>query len=597
LGQIEPKDTCPATKYCVLNVQYDCTKGNFCPAGYDYQIKCQPGTYQNQTAQATCIDCPEGYYCDGDLSGNSYTPLKCPPGYYCPAKTIHYHLYPCPAGRLGLATATAYGLKVVGECTSCTATKYCDRRGLSAVTGPCKNGYLCSAGSIHPTGLNTQECPQGSYCVAGVETACAAGTYNAEKAATSSTDCIPCEHGKYCPNTISSKVDCPSGKTCAEGLSAVSGAVDCLKGHYCPTGSFQGIQCAPGTYQDTVGQTSCKSCTEGNICNGLALEAQTTCPAYRTCPASSIRGRRCEPGMYIPTSSNTCTSCLAGKYCWPTPKAAPDNGEQGTCGAGYICQGGSLYEKPLISLSSIVAGSSEFSTYNGPAFPGYSSTDGQTNTACAAGTFQPSPFSTACIACREGHYCPNTGMSSLDNFQCSAGYACGASRTTASPAADICPVNTYCLSGSVFAQRCADGYKNPSSTGQEACSECGTGSFCYQSGTPGSYTEHITACPTSNTECSSEILKRELNCQDGYYLTGGVCTLCPATKYCRGGYIAGDCVAGYICNQDPSSPISTPAPINRACPINEYCLIASTAGTTCGAGTFNGNLGAISNQE
>ncbi len=312
---------------------------------------------------------------------------------------------------------------------------------------------------------------------------------------------MTCEHGKYCPNTISSKVSCPSGKICGEGLSSAAGATDCPTGHYCPTGSFQGTQCAPGTYQDTAGQTSCKSCTAGHICNGLALTSQTACPDYRTCPANSIRGRRCAPGYYIPnTSSNTCVVCASGHHCWPTPKTAPDNGDQGVCSNGYVCQGGSLYQKPLISLSAIVAGSAEFSTYNGPAFPGYKSTDGATNTACSSGTFQPSAFSIACVACREGHYCPNTGMSSLDNFQCDAGYACVNGRTAKNPASDICPVKTFCESGATFSQRCADGYKNPSSTGKETCQECGAGSFCYQTVSGSTYTEHVTSCPTANSQ-------------------------------------------------------------------------------------------------
>ena len=214
-------------------------------------------------------------------------------------------MFPCPKGKLGVATATAAGLTAVNECTSCTEGSYCDRRGLATVTAACKDGYLCSAGSVHPTGLNSQECPQGNYCVAGTQTACSAGTYNAETGATSSADCIPCEHGYYCPNTISTKVACPQGNTCAEGLSAESGKVTCTTGHYCPSGSFQGIQCAPGTFQDQTGQTSCKNCTEGNICNGLALTAETPCPDFRTCPANSIRGRRCDPGEYIASGSNT----------------------------------------------------------------------------------------------------------------------------------------------------------------------------------------------------------------------------------------------------------------------------------------------------
>ena len=93
-------------------------------------------------------------------------------------------------------------------------------------------------------------------------------------------------------------------------------------------------------------------------------------------------------------------------------------------------------------------------------------------------------------------------------------------------------------------------------------------------------------------------MKRELKCQDGYKLDTGsdTCVLCPATKYCRGGIEAGPCIAGYICDQDAASPISTPNPINRQCPINQYCEEAATSGITCGSGTFNGNLGAISDQ-
>lgn len=225
-------------------------------------------------------------------------------------------------------------------------------------------------------------------------------------------------------------------------MSSVTGAVDCIKGHYCPSGSHQGVKCAPGTYQDTTGQTSCKTCSQGYICDDIALEAQQDCPDFRTCPSGSIRGRRCDTGEYINTGSHTCTSCPAGKYCWPTPKAAPDNGVQGDCAAGYVCQSGSSYKMPTISLTTIVAGSSEFGTYNGPAYPGYASSDGTTQTACTVSNFQPSAYSQACIPCREGHYCPIAGLSSLENYLCAAGYYCGNGLSTEN-GGTICPVQTF----------------------------------------------------------------------------------------------------------------------------------------------------------
>lgn len=120
LGLVSPKDTCPATQYCTGSTPADCTLGHYCPAGFDYPIACQPGTFQNQTAQDTCQDCPEGYYCDTTLDTNAYQPRKCPPGYYCPAKSIHYGLYPCPRGRFGAATVTPEGLTALNNCTSCT---------------------------------------------------------------------------------------------------------------------------------------------------------------------------------------------------------------------------------------------------------------------------------------------------------------------------------------------------------------------------------------------------------------------------------------------------------------------------------------------
>ena len=43
--------------------------------------------------------------------------------------------------------------------------------------------------------------------------------------------------------------------------------------------------------------------------------------------------------------------------------------------------------------------------------------------------------------------------------------------------------------------------------------------------------------------------------------------------------------------------ITTPNPSNLVCPVNHYCSEAATAGTACGAGTFNGNSGGISSQQ
>jgi len=131
--------------------------------------------------------------------------VACPVGFYCPAKTSTYESFPCPAGRYNDLT----GKGKLSDCKICTAASYCELRGLAAVSGSCLDGYLCSAGSIFSTGLNYQTCPKNSYCDNGVQTSCAAGSYNAERGSWLSSDCIVCPPGKICPNLDVGIIDCP----------------------------------------------------------------------------------------------------------------------------------------------------------------------------------------------------------------------------------------------------------------------------------------------------------------------------------------------------------------------------------------------------
>ena len=193
------------------------------------------------------------------------------------------------------------------------------------------------------------------------------------------------------------------------------------------------------------------------------------------------------------------------------------------------------YQMPLVSLSSIVPGSSEFNSYNGQTFPGYISTDGQTMTACTAGNWQPSAFATSWITCREGYFWPTTGLSDLSNYPWVEGYIWAAGLTTGTPSGAQWPTKTYCEGGNVVSQRWPDGYKNPSLTAQASCLDWGSGYFCYQTGTPGSYIENVVSWASGNTQWTSSTQQRDLKCQDGYELNNSnTCVLCAATKYWRG---------------------------------------------------------------
>lgn len=98
-----------------------CPPGFHCPQGSSWPQPCLPGSYNNASGQATCQDCPEGFYC----SGNTTTPIECPSGYYCPQNTPYANDNACPEGTFNSLT----GRSAPGDCVSCTAGYYCDKQG------------------------------------------------------------------------------------------------------------------------------------------------------------------------------------------------------------------------------------------------------------------------------------------------------------------------------------------------------------------------------------------------------------------------------------------------------------------------------------
>lgn len=60
-----------------------CITGHYCPTGSNLPIRCDSGTYQDETEQGTCKTCPTGYFCD-----NTKAPVVlfnssiCPEGEY-----------------------------------------------------------------------------------------------------------------------------------------------------------------------------------------------------------------------------------------------------------------------------------------------------------------------------------------------------------------------------------------------------------------------------------------------------------------------------------------------------------------------------------
>jgi hypothetical protein len=105
---------------------------------------------------------------------------------------------------------------------------------------------------------------------------------------------------------------------------------------------------------------------------------------------------------------------------------------------GYLCRLGSYAYKPLYSnVEYIQPLSSTFYSYNGPVIPGYyvDATTGDPEP-CAVTTFQPGYYTSACLECYEGRYCPDTAMDDLAHFKCDSGYVCKRGNQISNPGSD-----------------------------------------------------------------------------------------------------------------------------------------------------------------
>lgn len=126
-------------------------------------VPCEPGYYQDLTGQSSCKDCPVGYYCPEE-GMDDYSANQCPAGYYCALNTADYGDYMCEPGEYCPLGSTSP--------TECDAGSYCVAYGLSAVSGTCTAGFICSGGAIRPDPRTEATeggyvCPTGHFCLAG----------------------------------------------------------------------------------------------------------------------------------------------------------------------------------------------------------------------------------------------------------------------------------------------------------------------------------------------------------------------------------------------------------------------------------------------
>ncbi|XP_071497018.1 uncharacterized protein [Diadema antillarum] len=570
----EPTGPCRAGYYCTggsgTPIQHEVPAGHYSQDAAYKAEPCERGTYQTATASSSCLDCPQGAYCN---SSGTATPEPCLSGHYCPPRTIIP--IPCPLGTFRFETSA----QSVGDCNTCDPGKFCGETGLSAVSGDCAAGHYCLGGAdtSHPyvtecansTVLGGGECPPGYYCPAGTATPnmfpCENGTYLNVTGGQSQDDCLDCPGGEVCAGYALTE---PSG-LCAAGYFCLGRALTqyptdgttgnvCPVGHYCPEGSPAALRCPDGFYNNITGRAECFTCPAGFYCaDGERLLA---CPRGHYCPqgTGSNGSIPCPRGTYNPdlglASEDQCQPCAAGYYCTQLGAFSFGiaNASAGPCDAGYYCQLGVNVSNPDGETNSGIGG---------PCPQGFFCPQ-QTSVPqpCVNGTYSDGLYLTQqseCTDCDPGFYCGTFNLTEPQG-PCDPGFYCTYGASYPNPLGDDdtgapCPVGTYCESGSSVPIGCPPGTYNEN-TQQSECLACPAGWYC-----PGNVSNF-----------------RPFDCPAGYYCPNGTehayqypcpkgtyrpdqnghslddCTVCDPGKYCAyegNTTYTGDCDEGYFCIQ------------------------------------------------
>jgi hypothetical protein len=274
---------------------------------------CEPGTYQDPSGLAVCIEAPPGSYADDP---NATSATVCPAGTYQPASGQascidaaggHYvqdegstSQIPCPAGTYNpsvgatsnseciLVTSGQYSEEGASSSVDCLPGTYQPYSGQSSCLSADTGQFVASSGSPSQT-----LCPPGTYQPYSGQSSCLSADTGQFVAASGSLSQTPCTPGTYQPSSgQSSCLDTTSGQYSGWGAST---PVDCSPGTYQPysgqsscfdttSGQYSGwgastpVDCSPGTYQPYSGQSSCLVTTPGHYTSDAGQSEQIPAP-------------------------------------------------------------------------------------------------------------------------------------------------------------------------------------------------------------------------------------------------------------------------------------------------------------------------------
>ena len=572
-----------------------CPPGYFCPGGSDPDTKqltppfpngpgvatfgCPPGTYSpfdNLASDDECLECPEGWYCEG---ANDQVSGPCATGHYCPRGTAHQEQNPCPHGTFTSET----NLTHPEQCTVCPKGSFCPLGSSSPLA--CPSGFfsnITGVGADSETQHHCILCPAGYKCT-GVDSFGEQGTVNPERCMTGffsspgEANCTVCPKGHFCDSNTTTKYQaenlnlCPEGLFCPEGLGKKPEFTNepCISGHYCEKATQAPEPCPAGTYMPQSGaakETDCITCPGGSYCET---------------GSAKITGK-CAPGYFCPSGSFSPTTqpCSAGFY-RKLPGARNEN-DCGLCPSGSFCGNATAVPKPCPVGHYCVSGVS---------YP----------ESCPPGTFNNITGvrrDEDCTECTPGYYCETAGLTAPTD-KCFEGYYCFAGSSTPTPIdpssplstietpfGGLCPRGGFCPRGATRPEPCPSGsFSNVTGAASESqCLPCIPGSYCQGSSNPfpTGLCEAGFYCPEGSVSSREEITPAGYFTEDGsaapiacpagtwnQQTQQSFCQPCPERRYC------------------PNSGLAAAA----TCPPGSFCPEGSVNPQPCPTGTFSDQTG------
>lgn len=555
---------------------------------------CSPGKYSTGQGSKACMVCGRGFYSDMEGStsckscGDAVTTTTnrddetsvwgcvCLPGSYFNLNEMI--CMQCPPGKYQTSSNLSY-------CVSCSRGKHSGMMGRNNDCDDCERGTytdiedeitclrcpsFMTTRSRGSSSLTACVCIEGFILTSwGSCVPCWNGTFQPYL---NSTECIRCNGYSYTRGTGSTYCD-----MCLAGSSMVAGSLcaPCRPGTYQATnGSTVCLLCPNNSYTPNTGSTACIQCLPDQTTTGRGSQSCVACPLNSFTSENSKC--RCQQGMVMDMSSETCIACEPGKYQQDATSTLCTLCPMGSFSASEATFGGCTFCK-----------NDTFNTCGGMSFcekcPPHSSTRGLLGSiSCKCNSGYVSSGS-GCLPCEVGKY----GM--IDNFTCTPCERGKYNPTPGSSACLACDIATFAFfDGSSACTICVN-----NSMGSNEKQRC----VC----PPGFFNDTM-SCVPCRSNCSNPGQYLQLKCYDGNDNSCLPCAVeCPNNFYisreCSGSLnilcrpCARDCVKGFYRNKECGIRNNLEClPCRKTCPVGyirtELCLTRDYQCKACEVGKY-----------